>query len=156
MQVGAGALIKDYIIFGDYEGYVHLLNINDGVILGRLKLEDSQILNNIIKLNDESFALMTAAGDLISIKIGEKVINEKLQSVNDGSSISEDDSEKEIVKTNNLKKHRVFDEDKDDSKKEKELDNEVKKQNNLKKHRVFDEDEEEEEGVLDKLFQIWD
>ena len=155
-RVGVGALIKDYIIFGDYEGYVHLLNINDGVILGRLKLEDSQILNNIIKLNDESFALMTAAGDLISIKIGEKVINEKLQSVNDGSSISEDDSEKEIVKTNNLKKHRVFDEDKDDSKKEKELDNEVKKQNNLKKHRVFDEDEEEEEGVLDKLFQIWD
>ncbi len=160
-RVGAGALIKDYIIFGDYEGYVHLLNINDGVILGRLKLEDSQILNNIIKLNDESFALMTAAGDLISIKIGEKVINEKLQSINDDSSISEDDSEKEIVKTNNERKHRIFkdkdkDKDKDNFKKEKESDNEVKKQNNLKKHRVFDDDEDEEEGVLDKLFQIWD
>jgi hypothetical protein len=98
---------------------------------------------------------MTAAGDLISIKIGEKVINEKLQSINDDSSISEDDSEKEIVKTNNERKHRIF-KDKDNFKKEKESDNEVKKQNNLKKHRVFDGDEDEEEGVLDKLFQIWD
>ena len=136
-RVRTGALIKDYIVFGDYEGYVHLLNINDGVIVGRLKLEDSQILNNIIKLNDESFALMTAEGDLICLKIGDKKVN-KLPEVID---------EVEKKKTG-IKKHRLFDKSDD------QIDNEVKeKKSNLKKHRVFDDDKKDEEkGILDKLF----
>ena len=111
-RIRTGTMIGDYIIYGDYFGYVHLLDVNDGDIIGRIKLEDSQILNNITKIDDSLVALMTAEGDLICLKIGDKNVNEVPESI--------DDNEQKT----NLKKHRVFDDDKQD----------------------------EEKGILDKLF----
>jgi len=135
-RIRTGTMIADYIIYGDYFGYVHLLDVNDGDIIGRIKLEDSQILNNITKIDDSLVALMTAEGDLICLKIGDKKVNEVPESIDD-----------EEQKTN-LKKHRVFDDDQIDN----DQDDEEKK-TNLKKHRVFDDDKKDEEkGILDKLF----
>lgn len=81
-KIGTGIIIDDYIAFGDYEGYVHLLSINDGSILGRIKLEDAQILNNIIKIDDSVLAFMTAAGDLICLRVGEIIINNEFDAEN--------------------------------------------------------------------------
>ena len=132
-RIRTGTMIGDYIIYGDYFGYVHLLDVNDGDIIGRLKLEDSQILNNIIKIDDSLVTLMTAEGDLICLKIGDKKVN-KLPDVID---------EVEKKKTG-IKKHRLFDKSDD------RIENDVEgKKSNLKKHRVFDDDKK---GFLDRLF----
>ena len=155
-RIRTGTMIGDYIIYGDYFGYVHLLDVNNGDIIGRIKLEDSQILNNITKIDDSLVALMTAEGDLICLKIGDKKVNEVPESIDD-----------EEQKTN-LKKHRVFDDDKQDEEKgildklfgkednDDQIDNDQddeEKKTNLKKHRVFDDDKKDEEkGILDKLF----
>ena len=133
-RIGVGTIIKDYVAFGDYDGYVHFLSIEDGSIVGRIKLEDSQILNNIIKIDQSVIVMMTGDGDLICLEVGEKTI------INKPSIKDEDEVEK---KQNNLKRHRLFDE-------EESLDEEgVERPSRNKKHRIFDK---KEEGFLDWLF----
>ena len=135
-RIGVGTIIKDYVAFGDYDGYVHFLSIEDGSIVGRIKLEDSQILNNIIKIDQSVIVMMTGDGDLICLEVGEKAI------INKPSIKDEDEVEK---KPNNLKRHRVFDE-------EESLDEEeVERPSRNKKHRIFDKNKKEE-GFLDWLF----
>ena len=133
-RVRVGTLIKDYIAFGDYDGYVHFLSIDDGSIIGRIKLEDSQILNNIIKIDDSTIVMMTSDGDLIRLEVGEKTI------------INKPEVGAAEKKPNNSKKHRIF--DKEESFDEEEAE---KKPNNSKKHRIFDKNNKEK-GVLDWLF----
>ena len=148
--VKLGALIKDYIVFGDYEGYVHLLSVNDGSILARIKLGDSQILNNIIKIDESILLLMTGSGDVFCLKVGEETVSDNV--------LDKKDTGNEKEKTNNLKKHRVFDQ-KDDAE-EKEIvgdEKTEKKESNLKKHRVFDKDKDKDKvkdkkGIFDWLF----
>ena len=137
-KIRTGTLIKDYIVFGDYEGYLHLLSITDGAILARIKLNDSQLLNNIIEIDDSLLFLMTAAGDIICLKVGEEIISTNIV-----------DSDE--VKTNDLKKHRVFENDKEDLLEEEELDEEEDKPSRNKKHRVFEKNKKEK-GFLDWLF----
>jgi len=135
-RIGVGTIIKDYVAFGDYDGYVHFLSIEDGSIVGRIKLEDSQILNNIIKIDQSVIVMMTGDGDLICLEVGEKTI------INKPSIKDEDEVEK---KQNNLKRQRVFDE-------EESLDEEeVERPSRNKKHRIFDKNKKEE-GFLDWLF----
>ena len=135
-RIGLGTIIKDYVAFGDYDGYVHFLSIEDGSIVGRIKLEDSQILNNIIKIDQSVIVMMTGDGDLICLEVGEKTI------INKPSIKDEDEVEK---KQNNLKRQRVFDE-------EESLDEEeVERPSRNKKHRIFDKNKKEE-GFLDWLF----
>ena len=133
-RIGLGTIIKDYVAFGDYDGYVHFLSIEDGSIVGRIKLEDSQILNNIIKIDQSVIVMMTGDGDLICLEVGEKTI------INKPSIKDEDEVEK---KQNNLKSHRVFDEEESLDKEE------IERPSRNKKHRIFDK---KEEGFLDWLF----
>ena len=137
-KIRTGTLIKDYIVFGDYEGYLHLLSITDGAILARIKLNDSQLLNNIIEIDDSLLFLMTAAGDIICLKVGEEIISTNIVDTDE-------------VKTNDLKKHRVFENDKEDLLEEEELDEEEDKPSRNKKHRVFEKNKKEK-GFLDWLF----
>ena len=135
-RIRVGTIIKDYIAFGDYEGYVHFLSIENGSIEGRIKLEDSQILNNIIKIDESVIAMMTADGDLICLEVGEKTIINK-------PSIADEEQVKK--KPNNLKRNRIFNE-------EESLDEEeAKKPSRNKKHRLFDKNKKEK-GILDWLF----
>ena len=162
-KVRTGTLIKDYIVFGDYDGYIHFLSINDGSIYERIKLDDSQILNNIIQIDDSLLLLMTAVGDIICMKVGAEKVND-LPDINDedekNSNLKKhrvfdkedqtDTVNDEDEKNSNLKKHRVFDkEDQTDTV------NENEKNSNLKKHRVFDKEKDkgkDKKGILDWLF----
>ena len=151
-KIRTGTLIKDYIVFGDYEGYLHFLSITNGAILARVKLNDSQLLNNIMEIDDSLLFLMSAAGDIICLKVGEQIINDELEPENIETSNLTDDS-----KTNNLIKHRIFDTDKKDfleeNLEEAELDEEEKKPSKNKKHRIFDKNKnKKEKGILDWLF----
>ena len=150
-RIRVGTLINDYIAFGDYDGYVHFLSVDDGSIIGRIKLEDSQILNNIIKIDDAVIVMMTADGDLICLEVGERTfINQPGIEDNEDSVLNNNPKNKQI-KVDSLSKHRIF--NKEESNQEEDLDEaEVEeKQNNLKKHRVFDK-KNEEKGILDWLF----
>jgi hypothetical protein len=145
-RIGVGTLINDYIAFGDYDGYVHFLSVDDGSIIGRIKLEDSQILNNIIKIDDAVIVMMTGGGDLICLEVGEKTIINQPGIEDSEDLILNNDSKNKEIKVDSISKHRIFD-------KEESLDEEdgEEKQNNLKKHRVFDK-KNEEKGILDWLF----
>jgi outer membrane protein assembly factor BamB len=150
-RIRVGTIIKDYIAFGDYDGYVHFLRIDDGSIVGRIKLEDSQILNNIIKIDDSVIVVMTADGDLICLEVGEEtIINQPGIEGSEDSIINNDPINKEI-KVDSPSKHRIF--NKEESKQAESLDEEgvEKEPNNLKKHRVFDK-KNKEKGILDWLF----
>jgi len=151
-KIRTGTLIKDYIVFGDYEGYLHFLSITNGAILARVKLNDSQLLNNIMEIDDSLLFLMSAAGDIICLKVGEQIINDELEPENIETSNLTDDS-----KTNNLIKHRIFDTDKKDfleeNLEEAEHDEEEKKPSKNKKQRIFDKNKnKKEKGILDGLF----
>ena len=129
-KIRTGTLIKDYIVYGDYDGYLHLLSIANGDILARIKLNDSQILNNIISIEDSLLFLMSATGEIICLKVGEETISNNI-------------IDKDEVKTNNLHKHRLFDKDNDDLLKEEDLDEEESKPSVHKKHRLFDKDNDD-------------
>jgi len=155
-RIRVGTLINEYIVFGDYEGYVHFLDINDGSIIGRIKLEESQILNNIIKIDDSVIVVMTAEGELICLEVGEEtIINQPGIEVSEDSIINNDPKNKEI-EVDNPSKHRIFNKEesnKEESNKEESLDEEGAEEepNNLKKHRIFDK-KNKEKGILDWLF----
>ena len=155
-RIRVGTIIKDYIAFGDYDGYVHFLRIDDGSIVGRIKLEDSQILNNIIKIDDSVIVVMTADGDLISLKVGEEtIINQPGIEGSEHSIINNDPKNKEI-EVDSPSKHRIFNKEEsnqEESNQEESLDEEgvEEKPNNLKKHRIFDK-KNKEKGILDWLF----
>ena len=149
-RIRTGTLIQDYIVFGDYDGYIHFLSTINGSVLARIKLDDSQILNNIMEIDNSLVILMTAAGEIICLKVGEQIINDELEVENIETSTLANDS-----KTNNSKKHRIFDADKKDFLKEDleeaELDEEEKKPSKDKKHRIFNKNKKEK-GILDWLF----
>jgi outer membrane protein assembly factor BamB len=37
------ALVKNYLVVGDFEGYLHILSQDDGGITGRIRIDDSPI-----------------------------------------------------------------------------------------------------------------
>ena len=73
-RIRTGTMIGDYIIYGDYFGYVHLLDVNNGDIIGRIKLEDSQILNNDI-FNDIPPELCEVNKLKINWRSGENIVS---------------------------------------------------------------------------------
>ena len=95
-------------------------------------------MNNIIGIDDSLLFIMSATGDIICLKVGEETISNNI-------------IDKDEVKTNNLKKHRLFDKDNDDLLKEEDLDEKESKPSRNKKHRVFDKNKKEK-GLLDWLF----
>ncbi len=158
-RIKTGTIINDYIVYGDYEGFVHFLSIDDGSILGRIKLDDTQILNNIIKIDDLKLALMTEDGEIISLKVGELIeIEEPIENnpedqkkhriFNKEYTEEIEVSDEPMQKT---KKHRVFDGNEKDLVEEEVLDDEDKKSSRNKKHRVFDKNKKGK-GIFDWLF----
>ena len=158
-RIKTGTIINDYIVYGDYDGFVHFLSIDDGSILGRIKLDDTQILNNIIKIDDLKLALMTEDGEIISLKVGELIeIEEPIENnpedqkkhriFNKEYTEEIEVSDKPVQKT---KKHRVFDGNEKDLVEEEVPDDEDKRSSKNKKHRVFDKNKKDK-GIFDWLF----
>ena len=163
-----GTIINDYIVFGDYEGFVHFLSIDDGTIAGRVKVGDFPILNSIINIDDTKLALMTGDGEIFALKVGDVIKNEAPTKndpdINDPDSSNnkhrifnkEYTKEVEILdgkekKPSKNKKHRVFNDNDEGIVNEEDLDQQEKKPSKNKKHRVFDK-KKKEGGIFDWLF----
>ena len=65
-----GIIIDDFFITGDFEGYLHTIDVNTGVLVGRLLLESKEkILNNLTKNLDDSFYVINAKGLIYKLKL---------------------------------------------------------------------------------------
>ena len=60
--------MEKHLVFGDYEGYLHVLNREDGKLAARLKLDDSAIQAQPIAL-DDGLLVQTRAGGLYSLSL---------------------------------------------------------------------------------------
>jgi outer membrane protein assembly factor BamB len=82
--IGKGIIFDEYLIVGDYDGYLHYISTNDGVIKSRIKVSDSIILDNF-NIKDEYLFVISKSGDVLKIKnnfkfnsnqVNEKLVNE--------------------------------------------------------------------------------
>ncbi|MDD4911822.1 MAG: outer membrane protein assembly factor BamB [Sideroxydans sp.] len=60
--------LDDYLLVGDYEGYVHVLNKEDGAFVARYKTDGSPILTSPVLLG-EGALIQTSDGNLYSIAL---------------------------------------------------------------------------------------
>lgn len=58
----------DFVLVGDFEGYLHALNREDGSFVARIKLDDSAIRSNILQADDE-LIVQTQGGYLYSLSL---------------------------------------------------------------------------------------
>ena len=159
-KVQRGTIINDYIVFGDYEGFVHFLSIDDGSIVGRVKVGDFPILNTIIKTDNTKLALITGDGEIVTLNVGDVIKNEgpkknnpdnikKHRIFNEEFEVLDGDGKEQ--ESSKQKKHRVFDANDEDLVGEENLDEGEGKSSKQKKHRVFDK-KKKERGIFDWLF----
>ena len=67
-----GIIIDDFFITGDFEGYLHIIEVNTGVLAGRLLLKSKEkILNNLTKNLDDSFYAINTKGFIYRLKLGD-------------------------------------------------------------------------------------
>jgi len=64
----APVVYEDYVVVGDYAGYVHWLSTNDGRQLGRINITDSPIVTKPVVINNKVF-LYAKDGTLSALKI---------------------------------------------------------------------------------------
>lgn len=67
-DVSKGYVFKDYLIVSDYEGYIHFLSLNNGVINARFKFEDGKHINPISLIDGENLFLTSIKGDYYWVK----------------------------------------------------------------------------------------
>lgn len=67
-KLTAPAIIKDYLVVGDFEGYLHLLSQDDGALVGRLKIDDEPIEVTPVVFNDIIY-VYTADGLLAAVSV---------------------------------------------------------------------------------------
>jgi outer membrane protein assembly factor BamB len=68
-NIGRGVVVDRFIATGDYDGYLHFVSLSDGKIANRIQLSDSQILDNIISLNNNKIIVMDANGNIYCLDI---------------------------------------------------------------------------------------
>jgi len=69
-NIGLGAIAADLIAVGDFAGYLHFIDTSDGKITNRIKLSDSQILDNTISVSDSKLIVMDANGNIYCLELG--------------------------------------------------------------------------------------
>tara|TARA_B100000035_G_C21037096_1_gene571653 strand:+ start:6613 stop:7902 length:1290 start_codon:yes stop_codon:yes gene_type:complete len=91
-----GIIVDDYFITGDFEGYIHTIDVNTGSLVGRLFLESkTKILNNLLKNLDNSFYTVNTEGMIYKLKLVDvdiPVDNVELESSVEETDISEESS----------------------------------------------------------------
>lgn len=89
-----GIIIDDFFITGDFEGYLHTIDVNTGVLVGRLLLESKEkILNNLTKNQDDSFYVINAKGMIYKLKLVD--IDIPIKNTEIESNIEDDDISEE-------------------------------------------------------------
>ena len=68
-NIGRATIAADLIVVGDFNGYLHFIDPFDGKITNRIKLSDSQILDNIISVNDSKLIVMDEDGNIRCLEI---------------------------------------------------------------------------------------
>lgn len=67
-RLSAPALIGDYLVVGDFEGYLHWINLEDGSLAARTEVSDEAIIARPIVTDRTLFAL-DADGDLHALRL---------------------------------------------------------------------------------------
>ncbi len=67
-ETSAPYAIGDFAVVGDYEGYLHALNRDDGRVVGRIKLSGGAIDAPMLRM-DDGLLVQTRDGDLYSLTI---------------------------------------------------------------------------------------
>ena len=67
-DVSKGFVFKEYIIFSDYQGYLHFINKASGKFVGRLKIGDALLLNPI-NINNEYLIYTSIEGILYKLSV---------------------------------------------------------------------------------------
>ncbi|MDD1650490.1 MAG: outer membrane protein assembly factor BamB [Methylococcaceae bacterium] len=62
------ALIRNHLVVGDFEGYLHALSVDDGSLVGRLEIDDEPIRAAPVVF-DETLYVYTAGGVLAAVGI---------------------------------------------------------------------------------------
>ena len=60
--------LGSHLLLGDYEGYLHVMSIEDGSLVARLKIDGSPIMTAPLEL-DGGPLVQTLDGDLYSVAI---------------------------------------------------------------------------------------
>jgi outer membrane protein assembly factor BamB len=67
-RLTAPALVKDYVVVGDFEGYLHLLSQEDGSLVGRVRVDKSPIAATPVVFDDVIY-VYTSGGTLAAIAV---------------------------------------------------------------------------------------
>ena len=67
-QLSAAIVYQQYVVFGDFEGYLHWLSISDGRVVGRIKIAKAPITTPPVVVDDVVYAY-AKDGVLAAIKI---------------------------------------------------------------------------------------
>lgn len=67
-RLTAPALVKDYVVVGDFEGYLHLLSQEDGSLAGRVRVDKSAIVATPVVFDDVVY-VYTSGGTLAAIAV---------------------------------------------------------------------------------------
>lgn len=67
-RLTAPALVKDYIVVGDFEGYLHLLSQEDGSLVGRVRVDKSPIAATPVVFDDVIY-VYTSGGTLAAVSV---------------------------------------------------------------------------------------
>jgi len=67
--------VGDYLLTADYEGYVHVLNTSDGVLVGRLKVSDVAIAAAAI-VDDDLIYVQDIEGEITALRMGSQSVTE--------------------------------------------------------------------------------
>ncbi|MCX8518691.1 MAG: outer membrane protein assembly factor BamB [Methylophilaceae bacterium] len=60
-----------WLVLGDLEGYLHIINSEDGTLAARLQIDDSAVLPHLVAIADNTFIAQTRKGSLVAVKVGE-------------------------------------------------------------------------------------
>src|SRR5690606_40233184 len=70
---------QNFLVVGDYEGYVHFLSTDTGVQLARVEIDGSRIVAPLLAVND-ILVVQTEEGTLAALKIRSEEHTSELQS----------------------------------------------------------------------------
>ncbi len=68
-RITAPLPMGNIIAIGDVEGYIHLLNREDGVFVGRLKIEDAPVMPQMVALGSSTVIAQTRKGGIYAISL---------------------------------------------------------------------------------------
>ena len=67
-RISAPLALSNYLLVGDFEGYIHVLKIEDGALAARLKIDGSPILTTPLEM-DGGALIQTHGGGLYSVAL---------------------------------------------------------------------------------------